>query len=140
MPRLAETIRQLADRLSVENITIRVTQGLRTWADQDGLYAIGRTLPGKIVTNAKSGESWHNYGCAVDVAPFDGGIPDWDVNHPAWVRIVAVGESIGLRSGVAWKDEPHFELTEKYPPDPPQAVKDLYAQGGVQAVWDSIFS
>lgn len=139
MPQLAALVRQMADQLALENITIRVTQGLRTWMDQDKLYAIGRILPGREVTKAKGGESWHNYGCAVDVAPFDEGIPDWDLDHPAWARIVALGESLGLRSGISWKDEPHFELTGAYPPEPPAEIQALYSSG-IQAVWDRIQS
>ena len=138
MPALAALIRQLSEQLAAENMTIRVTQGLRTWPEQNELYAEGRTLPGRIVTNAKAGQSWHNYGCAVDVAPFDDGIPDWDLSHPAWMRIVMIGEALGLRSGQSWKDEPHFEYTGTFPPDPPQEVKDLFASGGVQAVWSAI--
>ena len=45
---------------------VRITQGLRTIAEQDALYAKGRTTPGKKVTNAKGGQSVHNYGFAVD--------------------------------------------------------------------------
>jgi peptidoglycan L-alanyl-D-glutamate endopeptidase CwlK len=145
MPTLAEIIRQVAQQcdadlsFSSENATLEVTQGLRTWAEQDALWAIGHTSPGVPVTNAKGGESWHNYGCAVDVAPFiNDQQPDWDENHPAWARIVAIGESLGLRSGVSWRDEPHLEMTGKYPADPPQEVKDLYAGNGVQAVWNAI--
>ncbi len=135
MPALAALIHVLADRLVLENITIRVTQGLRTAAEQNALYDQGRTLPGRIVTNAQGYDSWHVLGCAVDVAPMDDGIPDWNPDHPAWARIVAVGESLGLQSGSAWHDDPHFELTGKYPPDPPMDVKTLYATGGLPAVW-----
>ena len=138
MPELAEKIRQVALQLSVENITIRVTQGLRTVAEQNALYAIGRTQPGREVTNAQGCESWHVLGCAVDVAPMDEGIPDWNETHPAWARIVAVGEAAGLRSGTAWRDEPHFELTGTYPPAPPQMIQDLFMAGGVEAVWQTV--
>lgn len=137
-PDLAALVRQLAERLALENITIRVTQGLRTIAEQNALYAQGRTEPGKIVTHAAGCSSWHVLGCAVDVAPMDDGIPDWDESHPAWGRIVALGESLGLRSGISWKDEPHFELTGTYPPDPPQMIQDLFNAGGLQAVWDTV--
>jgi hypothetical protein len=51
---------------------------------------------------------------------------------------VAIGESLGLRSGISWKDEPHLEMTGKYPADPPQEIRDLYLTGGVQAVWDAV--
>ena|SRR5260221_8700005 len=138
MPELAARVRKMADQLAEESITIRVTQGLRTWAEQDALYAQGRTEAGRVVTNAKGGESWHNYGAAVDVAPFDEGIPDWNLSHPAWKRIVEVGTLMGLVSGTAWKDTPHFELTGRFPATPTHEIKQLHAQGEVQAVWNAI--
>lgn len=49
-----------------ENIRIRVAQGLRTIEEQDALYAQGRTKPGAVVTKAKGGKSYHNYGLAID--------------------------------------------------------------------------
>ena len=137
-PALAEKIRSMAEMLALENITIKVTQGLRTWDQQAVLYAQGRTAPGNIVTDAGPGTSWHNYGLAVDVAPFDDGIPDWNVSHPAWKRIVSVGESVGLVSGSAWRtfpDWPHFQLTGQLPVSPDDAVRAAYATGGQDAVW-----
>jgi peptidoglycan L-alanyl-D-glutamate endopeptidase CwlK len=50
------------------NIAVRIVQGLRTIEEQNVLYAQGRTKPGNIVTNAKSGSSYHNYGLAIDFA------------------------------------------------------------------------
>ncbi|SVE43245.1 uncharacterized protein METZ01_LOCUS496099, partial [marine metagenome] len=43
-----------------------VVHTLRTYAEQDDLYEQGRTEPGKIVTNARGGKSWHNFGLAID--------------------------------------------------------------------------
>jgi peptidoglycan L-alanyl-D-glutamate endopeptidase CwlK len=65
------------------------------------------------VTNAKPGQSFHNYGLAIDVCPFINGKPDW--KSKLWDRIGALGESIGFAWGGRWKsikDLPHFE----YPP------------------------
>jgi len=45
-----------------QGIAARVTAGLRSWAEQNALYAQGRTAPGSIVTYAQGGQSWHNYG------------------------------------------------------------------------------
>lgn len=137
-PKLAERIRTMAEMLELENITIRVTQGLRTWAEQAALYAQGRTSPGKIVTDAQPGTSWHQFGLAVDVAPFDSGIPDWNVEHPAWKRIVAVGESCGMFSGSLFRtfpDWPHFQMTGQLPESPDDAVRAAYETGGIEAVW-----
>src|ERR1019366_7994694 len=87
-PKLARQIRELAGELAGKRITIRVGQGLRTWAEQQSLWQEGRDGNGnviddaKVVTNARPGYSWHNFGLAVDVCPFDNGIPDWNRAHP----------------------------------------------------------
>jgi peptidoglycan L-alanyl-D-glutamate endopeptidase CwlK len=144
-PALAEKVRSMAELLALENITIRVTTALRSWKEQAALYAEGRDAQGNIVnpkqvvTHAKAGTSWHNYGLGVDVAPFDGGIPDWNASHPAWKRIIAVGESVGLVSGSRWRtfpDCPHFQLTGRLPVSPDDAVRAAYETGGQEAVWD----
>jgi len=95
-------------------IKLRVTQGLRTFAEQDDLYAKGRTAPGKIVTNAKGGQSYHNYGLAVDVVEIRNGQAIWDKN---WSTI----SKIGIRNGFEWggnfksiPDNPHFQMTLGY--------------------------
>lgn len=54
-------------------ITIEVISGLRSWQQQSALYAQGRTKPGPIVTKARAGSSWHNYGLAIDLGLFAGG-------------------------------------------------------------------
>jgi peptidoglycan L-alanyl-D-glutamate endopeptidase CwlK len=139
-PKLAEKIRSMAEMLELENITIRVVQSMRSWKEQAELYAQGRTEPGQVVTNAKPGTSWHNYGLAVDVAPFDSGVPDWNAAHPAWKRIVAVGESVGLVSGSSWRtfpDWPHFQLTGQLPVSPDDSVRAEFETGGIQAIWTS---
>lgn len=145
-PALAAKIRTLAATLESENITIRVTQGLRSWKEQAALYAEGRDADGnvvdksQVVTNAKPGTSWHNFGLAVDVAPFDGSIPDWNLNHPAWMRIVSCGESLGLVSGSTWRtfpDWPHMQMTGNLPVSPNDAVRSTFTNGGLDAVWSS---
>ena len=144
-PKLAEKVRSMAELLELENINIRVVEGLRSWKEQAALYAEGRDADGNIVkpkevvTHAKPGTSWHNFGLAIDVAPFDLGIPDWNSSHPAWKRIVEVGESVGLVSGSKWRsfpDYPHFQLTGQLPVSPDDAVRAAYETGGMSAVWD----
>ena len=138
-PKLADKIRTLADMLLQENITIRVTQGLRTWGEQSVLYAQGRTSPGKVITDAKPGYSWHNYGLAIDVAPFDDGIPDWNSSHPAWTRIIDVGQSLGMVAGATFRtfpDWPHLQMTGRLPESPDDAVRAAFETGGQEAVWN----
>ena len=85
------------------NIDLLITSTYRDKDSQDALYAQGRTAPGKIVTNAKGGESYHNYKCAVDVVPLVNGKPDWDGSHPVWAKIGELGKTAGLEWAGEWK-------------------------------------
>jgi peptidoglycan L-alanyl-D-glutamate endopeptidase CwlK len=92
-------------------IKLRVTSTLRTWKEQEKLYAKGRTAPGSIVTNAKPGRSLHNYGLAIDVVEIKNGKVMW--TNPNWTKIGKLGKSLGFSWGGDWKsfkDKPHFEM------------------------------
>jgi peptidoglycan LD-endopeptidase CwlK len=137
-PKLADLIRKLSDQLALEGISIRVTQGLRSWEEQAALYAQGRTAPGPEVTKAPPGASYHNFGLAVDVVPMMPLGPDWNTGHPVWQRIISVGQSLGLVSGSNWRsfpDFPHFQLTGSLPVSPNDYVRAAYSEGGIDAVW-----
>jgi peptidoglycan L-alanyl-D-glutamate endopeptidase CwlK len=136
-PVLAVRIFNLADALVASGFIIQVTQGIRTIAEQNAIYAKGRTTPGRIVTYAQGTQSNHVMGIAVDVAPFLDGIPDWNPSHPDWQRIVALASSYSLRDGISWRDEPHLELAE-CPTEPTLQMQQAYLDGGVQAVWQLI--
>lgn len=111
---------QECDAVLTGKAKIRITQGLRTFAEQDALYSLGRTKPGKITTNAKGGQSVHNYGFAVDICLIiDGKIAswdtakDWDNDRIAdWHECVKVFAKYGWDWGGNWKtfkDFPHFD-------------------------------
>ena len=92
-------------------ITINVISGLRSFEQQDAIYAQGRTLPGPVVSNARAGHSVHNFGLAFDVGVFAGRryLPD----SPAYKAVGALGMELGLEWGGNWKtpvDQPHFQL------------------------------
>lgn len=93
-------------------VVCRFTHTLRTNAEQDALYAIGRTKPGKIVTNAKGGSSYHNYGLAIDFVLLVNGQVSWAVDKN-WMAVIAIFESYGWESGHRWKfkDSPHVQKT-----------------------------
>ncbi len=139
-PLLADKIRQMTVMLEPE--TLRVTQGLRSWGEQAALYAQGRTAPGKIVTNAQPGSSYHNYGLAVDVVPMTVEGPDWNEQHPVWSRLVSVGTSLGLVAGAQFRsfpDWPHFQYTGTLPASPDEHVRELFRGGGITNVWRAAF-
>jgi len=109
-------IQACADR----NVRIVITQTLRSIEEQNVLYAQGRTTPGKIVTNAKGGESLHNYGLAYDIAVLGNTGITWDDHadiddDDIWDYLEAgeAGEKLGLTWGGRWKfrDVPHYQFT-----------------------------
>lgn len=97
-----------------EGIDLLVTSTYRDNESQTALYEQGRTTAGKVVTNAKAGDSWHNWRCAVDVVPLVNGKPNWDGSHPVWAKIGELGEQAGLEWAGRWrsfKELAHFQYT-----------------------------
>jgi peptidoglycan L-alanyl-D-glutamate endopeptidase CwlK len=110
-PLVADKAMQLVQLAGAEGIEILVTSTLRTFEEQAELFAKGRTKPGAIVTNAKPGSSWHNFGLAFDVVPLVNGKAIW--NSPFWNQIGELGKEVGLVWGgdfKSFKDKPHFEF------------------------------
>jgi len=159
MPELAARIRQVAElckqdtAISPDGFDVRVSQGLRTWNEQEALWLKGRATDGTvidrhaIVTNCRGGHSWHNFGMAVDLVPDDTTKADfqcdWNAQHPAWKSMARIGKALGLEVGAYWRtfpDAPHFQLTGKFPiGSPNDAVRALFKSGGLAAVWAEAF-
>ena len=95
-----------------KGIKLRVTSAFRSYEEQAEIYAKGRTAPGKIVSNAKPGSSYHNFGLAIDVVEIRGGKALF--SNDKWDEIGAFGESLGWEWGGNFKsitDKPHFQIT-----------------------------
>lgn len=108
---VTDKAQQLIALAHAKGIELLVTSTLRTFEEQAELFALGRTKPGKKVTNAKPGESWHNFGLAFDVVPLINGKAVW--NSPFWDHIGALGKQVDLAWGgdfKSFKDRPHFEF------------------------------
>ncbi|WP_424765683.1 M15 family metallopeptidase [Paenibacillus sp. sgz302251] len=120
-------VREAAEQLMIasynKGVPILITQGYRSIAEQNALYAQGRTTKGNIVTNAKGGSSYHNYGLAIDFALLssDGKQVFWDMKRDAdndktadWMEVVSEAKNLGFEWGGDWKsfkDNPHFQMT-----------------------------
>ena len=132
-PLVRTKAQDLLETLSLAGIDVIVTCTLRTKEEQAALYAQGRqpadeinrlrkraglasiTSPQTylIVTNARPGESWHQYGLAFDLCPIEAGKCVWDTSAKAWQKVGSAGVKQGLEWGGTWnkKDFPHFQYT-----------------------------
>lgn len=104
----------LLKRCNEEGIYLIITEGFRTKEYQDSLYAKGRTVPGKVVTNAKGStySSQHMWGIAFDIAINDSKLL-YDTATIKKVAKIAKSSKVGLKWGGDWKDiidNPHFYL------------------------------
>ena len=93
---------------------VRIVEGYRTLERQTELYNQGRTTPGAVVTNAKSGQSLHNYGIAVDFVFRREG---YNASDTLWALLGSVGKAQGFEWGGDWSgfvDRPHFEMKLGY--------------------------
>lgn len=85
-----------------EGIDVLITSTYRDSESQDALFAQGRTKPGKIVTNARGGYSWHNWRCAFDFVPLVNGKAQWE-DLTLFARCGAIAEGCGLEWAGRWK-------------------------------------
>ncbi len=114
MPPVRERVERFIAACKAEGIDILITSTYRDNESQDALYAQGRTKPGVKVTNARAGQSFHNYRCAVDVVPMKNGKPIWNAKDPVWQEIGKLGKAAGLEWAGDWvrfKEFPHFQYT-----------------------------
>lgn len=99
---------------------VLIVQALRTFEEQNALY---KQRP--KVTNAKGGQSFHNYGLAFDFALLiNGTTVSWDTNKDLdgdrvadWMEVVKVFKNAGWEWGGNWhsfQDLPHFQKVFNY--------------------------
>jgi peptidoglycan L-alanyl-D-glutamate endopeptidase CwlK len=112
------------------NVFCRFAYTLRTFEEQNEMYAQGRTklfdTKGKrlgIITNAKGGQSFHNYGLSFDIVLIDGRfahyntVKDYDGDGIAdWMEVVDIFKNNGYEWGGDWQftDNPHLQKTFGY--------------------------
>lgn len=111
LPVVQKKARALLAAAKADGIELLVTSTYRDAECQDALYAQGRTKPGRKVTNARGGQSWHQYRVAFDVVPLIAGKAVWN-DQRLWKRIGELGEGVGLEWAGRWKtfpESPHFQ-------------------------------
>ena len=137
----ADQVVALLKKCDDEGLKGGIYMGLRTYQEQDALYAQGRTVKGKlIVTNAKGGQSYHNFGLAVDYV-FKDRYGNWTWQGQYNI-IGEIAKECGLEWGGGWasfKDIPHIQNSygEGYVP---KHLDDIYkgaiiTQAPLHAVW-----
>lgn len=103
-------------QLIADGLKPKITAGFRSFEDQDILFARGRTTAGPRVTNARGGESYHNFGVAYDIALFDEkGRYITNGSDPRYTKAGTIGEDLKLEWGGRWEDffDPsHFQYTK----------------------------
>lgn len=115
LPEVQAIARALVQKAAQSGIQIKVISGLRTYAEQDELYAQGRTKNGHKVTNARGGYSNHNFGIAFDVGVFEGS--KYLSDSVKYKAVGVLGMDLGLEWGGNWKtiaDQPHFQLRPEW--------------------------
>lgn len=99
-------VKVLAERFiascAKQNIDVLITSTYRDGESQNALYAQGRTAPGKIVTKAKAGQSFHNWKCAFDFVPIVNGKAQWN-DTALFTKCGEIAEAVGLEWAGRWK-------------------------------------
>lgn len=119
-PAVRQEVTNLVNQVSAAltaHSEMRIVQGFRTFPEQDALFAQGRTKPGPKVTNAKAGQSFHNYGIAIDFCLLINGKEiSWNVGKDYdgdgladWMEVVQIFIRAGWTWGKAFNDLPHLE-------------------------------
>ena len=104
----------LAKCLRVHGIDVLIYCTYRDFEQQNFLYAQGRTRPGRKVTNAKGGQSEHNFRLAWDCVPLQGGKAEWG-NKKAYKLMGEVAASLGIDWAGNWKsfkETAHFSFKD----------------------------
>lgn len=113
-PVIKQGAEEIIRRAYKKGIYVLFSDGYRSHAEQNELYAQGRTRPGSIVTNARGGQSMHNYGLALDmfITNKEGTTASWPTSTLR--QVAQIAKALGFEWGGDWKnfkDYPHIQMT-----------------------------
>lgn len=112
-PKVTAMCSEFINRCKAQGIDVIITSTYRDAASQNELYAQGRTKPGKKVTNAKAGQSYHNWRVAFDFVPIVNGKAQWN-DLKTFNKCGEIAESVGLEWAGRWtrfKEMAHCQYT-----------------------------
>lgn len=140
-PFLAKLQGLLDEAMAKHQAAYWVISGFRSYTEQRELFAQGRTAPGPKVTNARAGESSHNFGIAGDVCR-DGFIdrrglqPDW--RNESYELLRELAPKHGLYWGGLFfdPDRPHLQLPGYINREQLEPLRQAFEAGGFKSVFD----
>jgi len=100
-PHVAKLCKEFVAKCDEAGIDVLITSTYRDHESQAVIYAQGRTTPGKKVTNAKPGQSWHNWRVAFDFVPVVNGKAQWN-DLKSFEKCGLIAESLGLEWAGRW--------------------------------------
>ncbi|MGC4037199.1 MAG: M15 family metallopeptidase [Chitinophagaceae bacterium] len=114
IPKAQIAARKFLSILKAAGKDVRIISGTRTYAEQDALYKQGRngnTQP--KVTNAKGGQSNHNFGIAWDIGLFENGkylTSDTKYKQLPALVLPQLPELEWGGNWISFQDVPHYQL------------------------------
>ena len=114
---------------------VKEFETFRSFERQDHLYSLGRTKKGKIVTNARAGRSFHQYGIASDIAMFINGQWTW-TDPKSYVAVAPYFEKEGLQwLGRKSNDLTHYQLKVEFSI---YELENIYKTENLLGVWTKL--
>jgi peptidoglycan LD-endopeptidase CwlK len=135
-PVFRKCLEEVLIQLHQDKLPFEVFESYRSPARQAYLYSQGRSLPGKVVTQARAWQSYHQYGLATDLVLLIDGKWTWDASgdyHSCWEQLREVGEFYGLE-GLSF-EQPHLQLAGLHLHELHQGI---FPGGGDSAWWDNL--
>ena len=118
-PKVQAMANAFVAKCKANGIDVLITSTYRDLESQQALYDQGRSIASKargekIVTNAKAGQSYHNYRLAFDFCPIVNGKAQWN-DIALFTRCGVIAESLGFEWAGRWKrfkEYAHCQMTE----------------------------
>jgi len=133
-PQFYEMVDAVIIDLKSMGLDAGIYEGFRSLERQQHLWESGRSRPGPILTNAKPGQSAHNFGLGADIVGNVDGKWTWDVKRFDYKKMLEIYKSHGIKT--LGFEMVHGEYTG---PFKTTELADYDRIHGRQALWDAVF-